>query len=206
MARSESTWLGILTPIQVNVPFGLVFSCQVTVKFEVISPFTTTWLRGGVFYHHFWVFLKNLKKYPALLRLFNRPAHFWAQFDICLKTVLSRFWWKSSVSIPLFSNSNYRSISPVPPLRTRDLLAFWLSNLPGKPEGSRIADYEIMSGNFEIPPRRPIRLRCSSQKYHYDFVSVIASLGVQPRFWSIPVIALSRRRSSRGRDQLGLVF
>ena len=25
-----------------NVPFGLVFSCQVTVKFEVISPFTTT--------------------------------------------------------------------------------------------------------------------------------------------------------------------
>ena len=42
LARSESTWLGILTPIQVNVPFGLVFSCHVTVKFEVISPFTTT--------------------------------------------------------------------------------------------------------------------------------------------------------------------
>ncbi len=25
-----------------GIPFGLVFNCQVTVKFEVISPFTTT--------------------------------------------------------------------------------------------------------------------------------------------------------------------
>ena len=28
MARSESTWLGILTPIQVNVPYGFVLSCS----------------------------------------------------------------------------------------------------------------------------------------------------------------------------------
>ena len=74
----------------------------------------------------------------------------------------------------------FRSISPVAPLRARDLLAFRLSNLPGKPEGSRIADYGIMSGILEISHQGPIHPRCSSQKYHYDFVSVIASLGVQP--------------------------
>ena len=31
----------------------------------------------------------------------------------------------------------------------------------------------------------------TTQKYHYHFVSVIASLGLQPRFWLIPLIALS---------------
>ena len=50
IARPGSTWLGILTPIQVNVPFGLVFNCQVTVKGNhvllgedrIICPFTFT--------------------------------------------------------------------------------------------------------------------------------------------------------------------
>ena len=37
-AGSESTWLGILTPIQVNVPSGLVFNCQCTVRDDLFVP------------------------------------------------------------------------------------------------------------------------------------------------------------------------
>ena len=38
----------------------------------------------------------------------------------------------------------------------------------------------------------------TTQKYHYHFVSVIASLGVQPRFWLIPLIAHSLTRGHGG--------
>ena len=53
IAGSESTWLGILTPIQVNVPHGLLFNCQITMKGITKYPFTFTGqteaFLGGVF-------------------------------------------------------------------------------------------------------------------------------------------------------------
>ena len=53
IACSESTWLGILTPIQVNVPHGLLFNCQITMKGITKYPFTFTGqteaFLGGVF-------------------------------------------------------------------------------------------------------------------------------------------------------------
>ena len=68
----------------------------------------------------------------------------------------------------------------------------------GKPEGSRIAGYEIMGGVNPSPGYHPAALigcdgsreddprfnarPVTTQKYHYPFVSVIASLGVQPQF------------------------
>ena len=53
IAGSESTWLGILTPIQVNVPHGLLFNCQITMKGITKYPVTFTGqteaFLGGVF-------------------------------------------------------------------------------------------------------------------------------------------------------------
>ena len=53
IAGSESTWLGILTPIQVNVPHGLLFNCQDSMKGFLKCPFTftgqTTGFLGGTF-------------------------------------------------------------------------------------------------------------------------------------------------------------
>ena len=42
LAGSESTWLGILTPIQVNVPHGLLLNCQDSMKGFLKCPFTFT--------------------------------------------------------------------------------------------------------------------------------------------------------------------
>ena len=55
----------------------------------------------------------------------------------------------------------------------------------------------LTTRSWESHPGWLIRPRCSSQKYHYDFVSVIASLGVQSRFWLIPFIALSEEVMAR---------
>ncbi len=51
MARSESTWLGILTPIQVNVPYDRLFSCLVSWRINCSLHFywtETPVLWGGV--------------------------------------------------------------------------------------------------------------------------------------------------------------
>jgi hypothetical protein len=108
---------------------------------------------------------------------------------------------ESSVSIPLFSNSNYRSISPVAPLRTRDLLSIWLSNLPGKPEGSRIADYEIMGGILETPPRRLIRpsllfTEVSPLCICHRLPRVATPILTHPLYRSLPEEVLARSEST----------
>ena len=74
-------------------------------------------------------------------------------------------------------------------LKSTGLRLKWLIN--------RKALVLLTTRSWESHPGWLIRPRCSSQKYHYDFVSVIASLGVQSRFWLIPFIALSKEVMAR---------